>query len=165
MAGSPADARGRAGSPICCADVLARGFGGAVIASADGCGAASYDARGQRYILIGAPGAALDVERADTVLAAELAALLGKISAAPPLQSWTRIEVAAKLLEQPVHLLLRRLAASPPADLGACFAGLGLRIASGCRAGLWISLGRRTRQQAEAKNAVFGAVSCKAGPL
>lgn len=148
MAGSPAKAAlMRVATPILAKQVLARGFGGAVIASADVCGAASYDASGQRYVLIGAPGAALDVERADTVLGAELAALLGTISAAPPLQSWTRIEVAAKLLEQPVHLLLRRLATAPPADLGAYFAGLGLRIAAGHRAGLWISLGRRKPRQ------------------
>jgi hypothetical protein len=147
MAVSPANARDRAGSPIWREHVLARGFGGAVIASADGGGAASYDARGQRYVLIGAPGAALDVERADTVLAAELRALLEMIAPGPPLQCWTRIEVAAKLLEHPVHLLLRGLAAAPPTDLGRYFAGLGLHIVSGCRAGLWISLGRCKRQQ------------------
>ena len=138
MAASPADLD------------IAQGFGGAVVQSRDLPGPASYDSAGRRYVFV-APDVrwryALDVERADTRLDAAMMALLRGLATAPPLQSWTVIEVAAKLLDQPVHLLLRQLAVErvrQGADLTQHFSApaYGLQIKAMWAGGLWIALGR-----------------------
>lgn len=99
MAASPAD------------PVIARAFGGVVIASATAPGPASHDDSGRRFVFVppsGDPAAeyALDIERRATppphYLAKHFAAEAGAF-----FEIWTTLEVVAKLAEIPVFELVQ----------------------------------------------------------
>ncbi|MBN7787203.1 hypothetical protein JYP51_19920 [Ponticoccus gilvus] len=95
--------------------------GGRLLRGSGAPGPASVDHAGLRLVFVPPAGAAgrfaLDVERRDAALSPETEAVLRQIdAAAPPLLTWTRIEVAAKLTGRPAHLVLRaaRAAGLPP---------------------------------------------------
>lgn len=86
-------------------------FGGTILQDAVLSGPASHDGSGRRFVFRPArPDGhryALDVERRDLPPPEQLAALLGEDAMA----AWGEIEVMAKLLDIPAHLLLRRVLA------------------------------------------------------
>lgn len=127
MAASPADPRG---DPL---------WGGRLLRGSGAPGPASVDHAGLRLVFVPPAGAAgrfaLDVERRDAALSPETETVLRRIApAAPPLLTWTRIEVAAKLTGRPAHLVLR---AAEAAGLPA-----GVEIRQLPDPTHWISLGR-----------------------
>jgi hypothetical protein len=93
---------------------VAQAFGGVVLRDPTGKHApASYDHSNLRYNFL-APAAnrgvyALDVERRDARLDSLLEKVLSTVSPKPALQTWTLIEVIAKLQNQPVHLVMRQV--------------------------------------------------------
>lgn len=121
---------------------IARAFGGRVIAGAGLHGPASHDHCGVRYVFAGGdPGwrYALDVERRDTAPDPALAAVLVAIADAPPLRTWTLIEVVAKLLNRPAHLVLGDAKAG---GLKQVLAAGRVEIAHPPAPDHWISVGR-----------------------
>ena len=85
-------------------------FGGKILSASALAGVASIDHRGVRHVFVPPDPAvyALDVERIDAVLEPELVSALHEISPdVPPLLTWTRVEVIAKLTGVPAHLVLR----------------------------------------------------------
>lgn len=60
---------------------------------------------------------ALDAETVDTAVPVHVAAILGAGGGVTALGAWTRLEVAAKLTDTPVLLLLRGAAAPPHVDV------------------------------------------------
>ncbi|WP_435257305.1 hypothetical protein ACSBLW_14450 [Thioclava sp. FR2] len=93
-------------------------FGCRIVCDTQLSGPASHDGAGNRFVLF--PPAidgfdyALDVERRDAPLPEFLTALIGPLG----LKAWGEIEVVAKLLNVPAHLVLRRyLAEGLPAIL------------------------------------------------
>ncbi|SLN70180.1 hypothetical protein ROG8370_03339 [Roseovarius gaetbuli] len=100
-------------------------------------GPASYDHTGRRFVFVPAAGDtghyALDVERRDVALDVQTVSMLAKIAPdITPLQAWTQIEVLAKLLDTPAHLILRLgLRCDPRIEIG-----------TPPSASHWISIGR-----------------------
>lgn len=90
--------------------VIARAFGGVVMASDTASGAVSYDDHGVRFVFVppAQDGAAyaLDVECRSTPVPASLAAHFG-LSDTAFFESWTRLEVIAKLTEVPIFQLVK----------------------------------------------------------
>ncbi|QUJ76016.1 hypothetical protein KDD17_13945 [Sulfitobacter albidus] len=89
--------------------IIARAFGGAVIASATAPGPASYDDYGQRFVFVPAVGDmdhyALDVECRSTPVPPQLERSLRPYFSrlgVPFFDGWTRLEVSAKLSGRPV---------------------------------------------------------------
>jgi hypothetical protein len=130
MAASRADA-------VAC---VARAFGGRVLR--DGCrdGPASHDGRGVRFVFEAPRGDnaryAIDVEPRDLACPGPLASALGPAG----LERWTEIEVLAKLIGLPAHLVLRAvLSGSAWCEPGA----LGVEVVRKDTAAHWIAVGRR----------------------
>jgi len=125
--------------------IVARAFGGIVVDDQEYKGLpASYDHLNLRYVFIAAAGDkavyALDVERKDVFLDSLFEAALSTI-APTPTQSWTLIEVAAKLRDQPAHLVLQQLlVAKTMAPLVHC----GIAMQQPDHPKLWITVGRLT---------------------
>lgn len=115
-------------------------FGCRILCDSGLSGPASHDGTGLRYVLI-LPEAhgftyALDVERRDLPPPAALADALGKNA----MQRWGEIEVMAKLLDIPAHLVLRRvLAGGGP----ALIAEYKLEMARRDSDSLWCVIGRK----------------------
>lgn len=90
--------------------VIARVFGGVVIASDSASGPASYDDHGRRFVFVPAPGDtaryALDVEHRDSEVPPFLARHFAGLSR-PFFEHWTELEVIAKLGGQPVLELVK----------------------------------------------------------
>lgn len=116
-----------------------------MILDAGRAGPASHDRTGLRHVFVPSPEAAgwryaLDVERKDTPLDPGLSAVLSALDpSADPLLTWTRIEVAAKLLDRPAHLLLRRAQAQ---GLPGLAAAAGIEVADPPHPHHWISVAR-----------------------
>lgn len=130
MAASPAEAGSAQGGP----------FGGTILRDDHLPGPASHDGTGRRFVFRPAAGDggtyALDVELRAPAPPEALAALLGPDA----MQRWGEIEVMAKLLDIPAHLVLRRvLAGDGP---GLIRAG-GLRILRADTGDLWRVVGCR----------------------
>lgn len=102
----------------------ARVFGGKVLQAQAHAGPASHDHAGRRFVFVPVAGDtahyALDVERRDVVLDAQTVFMLARIIPdISPLQAWTQVEVMAKLLDTPAHLILRRgLPYDPRVEIG-----------------------------------------------
>lgn len=94
--------------------VVARAFGGVVLASHTAIGATSYDSRGQRFVFRPAPGDlasyALDIETVSAEMSPGLRVVLGVTTRAAALRAWTELELRAKLTNTPVLACLK----SPP---------------------------------------------------
>lgn len=103
-------------------------------------GPASHDGAGNRFVLIVPEGSeqrfALDVERRDLAVPEALAQALG----GDAMRRWGEIEVMAKLLDQPAHLMLRRVLSGEGAAL---IRDNSLEIRRCDTAELWLVLGRR----------------------
>lgn len=118
-------------------------FGGRLLNGSDRAGVASVDHHGVRHVFVPpSDGAiyALDVERKDAVLEPEIGSVLRDISAEVPLLTWTQIEVAAKLLDRPAHLMMRD---AQRQGLAALLSDAGIKICPSPHATHWISIGRR----------------------
>ncbi|WP_372922498.1 hypothetical protein [Roseovarius sp.] len=96
-----------------------RWFGGRLLSDTAQDGVAALDHHGVRHVFEPPSSQgqyALDLERRDATLAAELAAALTRIDPEMhPLLTWTRLEVLAKITGIPVHLILRDPARARPA--------------------------------------------------
>ena len=90
--------------------VVARVWGGIVITDSKASGPASYDVHGLRFVFVPAAqdsaNYAIDVESRDTEVPPFLAQQFGP-SDTPFFEYWTKLEVAAKLLERPVIELVK----------------------------------------------------------
>ena len=130
MAASPAEAGSGSAGP----------FGCRILCDATLAGPASHDGTGLRHVLLPPAGDgrhyALDVERRDLPPPEALARALGPRA----LQRWGEIEVIAKLLDHPAHLVLRRVLAGGGPDL---LRAHGLRIRRSDTPALWRVVGRR----------------------
>ena len=90
--------------------VVARVWGGTVITDSKASGPASYDVHGRRFVFL--PAAqdsatyAIDVESRNTEVPPFLAQKF-EPSDTPFFEHWTKLEVAAKLLERPVMELVK----------------------------------------------------------
>lgn len=115
-------------------------FGCRILCANELSGPASHDGTGQRYVLIPPESDgfvyALDVERRDLPNPTALAAVLGPLA----IQRWGEIEVMAKLLDTPAHLILRQVLA---VGVQVLMAENGLAIIRQDSASLWCVIGRR----------------------
>jgi len=106
MAGSQAD------------PIVARAFGGVVVASTTASGAVSYDDTGTRFVFQPAPGDlasyALDIETVSAEINPDLRVALGVTTRAKALRAWTELELRAKLTNTPVLACLK---SPPPAKI------------------------------------------------
>jgi hypothetical protein len=92
-------------------------FGGTILCDDRLTGPASHDGTGRRFVFCPAPGDhrayALDIELRTAPPPEAIAGLLGPDA----MQRWGEIEVMAKLLDIPAHLVLRRVLAGKGPDL------------------------------------------------
>lgn len=99
MAGSQAD------------PIVARAFGGVVVASTTASGAVSYDDTGTRFVFQPAAGDraryALDLETKSAQISPEIQSALGTSSRLEALRIWTELELYAKLTNLPVLACLK----------------------------------------------------------
>lgn len=130
MAASPAEA-----SPL--------PFGCRLVAGGQGPGPASHDGTGQRHLLIPPAGDghlyALDVEARALPVPEALRAALGPRAMA----RWGEIEVMAKLVDLPAHLMLRRVLAG---EGPALIAAHGIEICRCDTPDFWRVIGRCPRR-------------------
>lgn len=130
MAASPAE------TPVC----VARAFGGRVLHDACRPGPASHDGRGARFVFEAPEDDgtcyALDVEARDAACPDHLASALGPGG----LERWTEIEVLAKLIDLPAHLVLRAALAG---EAWCRPERLGIEIVRRDTAAHWVAVGRR----------------------
>lgn len=110
-------------------------------------GPASYDSRGTRYVFV-APAQdersayALDVEDKDQPGPAFLARRLGSMNVQDALRTWTEIEVAAKLLDEPSLSVFNRYATTGRLACERDPAIIITRLDTGAR---WVAVGRQER--------------------
>lgn len=142
MAASPAD------------QVIARAFGGVVIASDTALGPTSYDETGQRFVFLSAPQDqaiyALDIEATGTEMHPSVLDRLKAHSQSEAWRLWTELEVRAKLLDIPVLALLRKGPAWRADDFAMARADTKLyQIAIGKQLSLTASRGNKRVQKYE----------------
>ena len=133
-----------AASPADLLSDLAHLWGGTVRPGCVAQAARSYDSTGQGYSFVPAPHAsearyALDVELVDQPFDPDLTDRLSQIADTSAPITWSRLEVAAKLLDIPVHLCLREALHDALAWQKRCAA---LEITSVTVGALHIALGR-----------------------
>ena len=114
-------------------------FGCRILCDTHHPGPASHDGTGHRFVLVppdaSAYSYAIDVERRDLPVPEALAQALGPDA----IRAWGRIEVIAKLLHKPAHLVLRcALQGEEP----ALIAQNGLQILRSDTADHWRVIGR-----------------------
>jgi len=123
-------------------------FGCRILCDATRAGPASHDGTGLRHVLLTPAGDglryALDVERRDLPPPEALARALGPLA----MECWGEIEVIAKLLDRPAHLVLREVQAG---GVAALCARHGIRLARCDTDRLWRVVGC---VQADASNPV-----------
>ena len=121
-------------------------FGCLIVCDAHLSGPASHDGAGQRFVLIPtehkAYAYALDVERRDLPAPEALAQALGPDA----MKRWGEIEVIAKLLDLPAHIVLRAVLAG---DGPALRWGQGIEMHRTDSLTHWRVIGRRTLYVAE----------------
>lgn len=116
----------------------ARPFGGVIRCDDRLPGPASHDGTGRRFVFCPADDRryALDVERRDLPVPEHLARVLG----ARALRRWGTVEVIAKLLDTPAHLVLRRVLAGEGPHL---LRAHGIRLLRADTPDLWRIVGCR----------------------
>lgn len=121
MAVSPVDPVKPPSARPAMAPVLARVFGGEIIASDFAQGPASHAGDGLRLVFFGptSPAVAIDVECRDAPAPVALMGWLQDLPATAALRYWTVLECLAKLSNQPVLTLLRQIGTQPEPDFFA----------------------------------------------